>query len=76
MLERKHETWRCVTGKRERRSIPTLGRLVRFGLLVHQVDSLTTQLNETSALAEELHGALRAEQAAKANLQVRERRRV
>lgn len=51
-------------------------RLFRLVSLARQVDNLTTELKETRALAEELHAALRAEQAAKATLQVRHSRRV
>lgn len=40
------------------------------------MDNLTSELKDTRALAEELHSALRAEQSAKATLQVRQRRRV
>lgn len=55
---------------------PDVDRLFRFVSPTRQVDNLTIELQETRALAEELHSALRAEQAAKATLQVRPRRRV
>lgn len=55
---------------------PDADRVFRFVPLARQVDNLTIELQETRALAEELHSALRAEQAAKTTLQVRPRRRV